>query len=97
MLAVFDVFDYWFHRTDFEGCSFIGVLLEMGPEHPAGTASVRHLANIRVLVERWAEEGGLRNPAEFAHSWHLLAKGSIIAATEVTGALPAEPEPWLTT
>ncbi|MCI2416427.1 TetR/AcrR family transcriptional regulator [Saccharopolyspora sp. K220] len=82
LLAVFDVFDSWFHHADFEGCSFISVLLEMGPEHPAGTASTHHLANIRILVERWAEEGGLRDPVEFAHSWHLLAKGSIIAAAE---------------
>src|SRR5262245_5190891 len=28
LLAIFDVFDKWFRRTDFEGCSFINVLLE---------------------------------------------------------------------
>src|SRR6185437_1217897 len=28
LLAIFDLFDEWFHRTDFEGCSFINVLLE---------------------------------------------------------------------
>ncbi len=36
LLAIFDVFDEWFRREDFEACSFINVLLEMGPEHPAG-------------------------------------------------------------
>jgi len=30
LLAVFDVFDKWFRRSDFEGCSFIKVLLEHG-------------------------------------------------------------------
>ena len=28
LLAVFDVFDEWFRRPDFEGCSFINVMLE---------------------------------------------------------------------
>ena len=30
LLAIFDVFDEWFRREDFEACSFINVLLEMG-------------------------------------------------------------------
>jgi hypothetical protein len=29
-----------------------------------------------------AEEAGLREPHEFALSWHILMKGSIIAAIE---------------
>src|SRR5216683_3287452 len=34
LLAIFDVFDEWFHQTDFEGCAFINVLLEIGdPTH----------------------------------------------------------------
>ena len=28
LLAIFDVFDGWFHKKTFEGCSFINVLLE---------------------------------------------------------------------
>ena len=30
LLAIFDAFDEWFHQADFEACSFINVLLEMG-------------------------------------------------------------------
>src|SRR5262249_23057119 len=30
LLAIFDVFDGWFRNEDFEGCSFINVLLEIG-------------------------------------------------------------------
>ena len=82
LLAIFDTFDGWFRRQDFEACSFINVLLEMGPGHPAGGASVDHLANIRSLVRTLAEEAGLRDPASFAHSWHILMKGSIVAAAE---------------
>src|SRR4051794_31831389 len=28
LLAIFDVFDTWFRRPDFEGCAFINVMLE---------------------------------------------------------------------
>ncbi len=76
------LFDEWFHRDDFEACSFINVLLEMGRAHPAGEASVEHLANIRAVVRRLAEEAALRDPDSFAHSWHILMKGSIVSATE---------------
>jgi AcrR family transcriptional regulator len=82
LLAIFDAFDEWFRRDDFEACSFINVLLELGPEHPGGSASVRHLENIRSLVRELATEAGLRDPAAFAHSWHILMKGSIVAASE---------------
>lgn len=82
LLAIFDVFDEWFRREDFEACSFINVLLEMGPEHPVGGASVRHLENIRSIVQRLAEECGVREPGSFARSWHILMKGSIVSAAE---------------
>ena len=82
LLAIFDVFDEWFRREDFEACSFINVLLEMGGEHPAGGASVRHLENIRSIVCRLAQEAGLRDPASFARSFHILMKGSIVSAAE---------------
>ena len=82
LLAIFELFDEWFQRDDFEACSFINVLLEMGPAHPAGRASVRHLASIRTVVGRLAEEAALRDPGSFAHSWHILMKGSIVSAIE---------------
>ena len=82
LLAIFDVFDEWFRREDFEACSFINVLLEMGADHPAGGASVRHLENIRSIVCRLAREAGLRDPASFARSFHILMKGSIVSAAE---------------
>lgn len=82
LLAIFDLFDEWFRREDFEGCSFINVLLEMGTHHPAGRASADHLENIRSIVRRFAEEAGLRDAGSFAHSWHILMKGSIVAAAE---------------
>ncbi|WP_396020173.1 TetR/AcrR family transcriptional regulator [Arthrobacter sp. ISL-69] len=82
LLAVFDVFGDWFHRDDFEACTFINVLLEMGPEHPLGKASIGYLSRIRGHIEALAEEAGLNRTEEFARSWHILMKGSIISATE---------------
>ncbi len=83
LLAIFDVFDEWFHRDDFEGCSFINVLLEMGDlDGPLGKASAAHLEYIRSVVRTLAEEAGVQDSAAFAHSWHILMKGSIVAAGE---------------
>jgi hypothetical protein len=70
-------------REDFEGCSFVNVLLEIGDlENPVGKASARHLENIRTVVRTLAEEAELREPVEFARSWHILMKGSIVQAGE---------------
>jgi AcrR family transcriptional regulator len=83
LLAIFDVFDEWFHRDDFEGCSFINVLLETASlEDPVGRASADHLEYIRSVVRTLAEEAGIEDAAGFAHSWHILMKGSIVAAGE---------------
>ena len=82
LLAIFDVFDDWFRTEEFEACSFINVLLELGPRHVVGKASIDYLENIRGVVRTLAEEAGLRDPESFARSWHILMKGSIISATE---------------
>lgn len=82
LLAVFDVFGDWFQRADFEACTFINVLLEMGPGHPLGQASIGYLSRIRGHIQALAEEAGLDRPEDFARSWHILMKGSIISASE---------------
>jgi AcrR family transcriptional regulator len=82
LLAIFDVFDEWFHRDDYEACTFINVLVEMGKKHPLGKSSIEHLQTIRGIIATLAREANLRNPEEFALSWHVLMKGSIINATE---------------
>jgi AcrR family transcriptional regulator len=83
LLAIFDLFDDWFQNdADFEACSFINVLLEMGADHPLGRASARHLENIRAIIARRAASAGLIDPEQFAASWHILMKGAIISAAE---------------
>jgi AcrR family transcriptional regulator len=80
LLAIFDAFDEWFRREDFEACSFINTLLEMRARHPAGKASIHHLENIQSLVRRLAEEAGLPHTDSFARSFHILMEGSIVSA-----------------
>jgi AcrR family transcriptional regulator len=82
LFAIFDVFDEWFHAEQFEACSFINTLLEMGPEHVVGRACIVYLDHIRAMVATLAAEAGLRDTQSFAHSWQLLMKGSIISAAQ---------------
>jgi AcrR family transcriptional regulator len=83
LLAIFDLFGEWFAKDDFEGCSFINVLLEYDdPHHPARQESEEALARLRVVLRTLADQAGLRDPDEFALSWHILMKGSIVQAAE---------------
>ena len=83
MLAIFDVFGEWFLIDDFEGCSFINVLLEFDDRgNPIRQASVVHLSNIRDFLRELATEAGASDPVALAHQWHILMKGSIVAAGE---------------
>jgi AcrR family transcriptional regulator len=82
LLAIFDVFDGWFHEKTFEGCSFINVLLESKAGNPVHHAAAVHLSKIRAIVCGLAREANLREPEKFAQVWHMLMKGSIIAACE---------------
>ena len=83
LLTIFDVFDKWFRRSDFEGCTFINVLLETDrKDHPVRVATVEHLATIRAFLRGLAEQAGVRDADDFARQWHILMKGSIVAAGE---------------
>lgn len=83
LLAIFDVFDGWFRRRDFEGCSFINLLLEHpDPAKAVHRASVSYLSAIRGFLEDLACEAGIAGAQNFAREWHILMKGSIVAAAE---------------
>ncbi len=82
LLAIFDVFDGWFRKKTFEGCSFINVLLETKPGSPVRQAAAIHLAKIRAIVRSFAEEANLQEPEKFSQVWHMLMKGSIVSAGE---------------
>lgn len=62
--------------------------------HPLGQASFDYLERIRGHVSRLPKETGLRDRADFARSWHILMKGSIMAResshpSTLTGRLPS--------
>jgi AcrR family transcriptional regulator len=83
LLAVFDTFDGWFREADFEGCSFINVMLEVAePDSVVRQSSVRHLEAIRAFLRSLAEDAGIEDADGFARQWHILMKGSIVARAE---------------
>ncbi|MGE0037845.1 MAG: TetR/AcrR family transcriptional regulator [Xanthobacteraceae bacterium] len=82
LLAIFDVFDGWFRKRSFEGCSFVNVLLETKAGSPVHRSAAEHLAKIRSIVCALAREADLDEPEKFAQAWHMLMKGSIVSACE---------------
>jgi AcrR family transcriptional regulator len=82
LLVIFDVFDGWFRKKSFEGCSFINILLESNASTPLHHAAAIHLAKIRAIIRNLAAEAKLSEPEKFAQVWHMLMKGSIVSACE---------------
>lgn len=82
LLAIFDVLDEWFQSPDFEGCTFMKMLLEVGSDHPLGAACIGYLENVRAVLQGLAREAELHDIGEFAHLFHALMQGSILAACE---------------
>jgi AcrR family transcriptional regulator len=80
LLAIFDIFDSWFHKRTFEGCSFVNSLLASKVDSRVHRAAALHLSKVRALVCRLAREADLREPEEFARIWQMLMNGSIVAA-----------------
>jgi AcrR family transcriptional regulator len=83
LLAIFDIFSEWFGQPDFEGCAFLTTMIEVNDkDHPVHQAAVTYLANIRSYIEELAKAAGIGDPGSFARKWHILMKGSIMAAHE---------------
>ena len=83
LLAIFDLFDEWFRRDDFEGCSFVNLLLEStNRDGPVARACVGHLERIRDVIRTFAADAGLGDVDNFAHAFHLLMQGAVAHAEE---------------
>jgi AcrR family transcriptional regulator len=81
LLAIFDLFDEWFRRDDYEGCLFINTLLEVHDrDNPIHAAAAGKRAAIRALLGRWAEEAGIAEPETFVWKYQMLMTGAIVAA-----------------
>ena len=83
LLAVFDAFDKWFRRSDYEGCPFINAVLEYGgAAHQVRAATIKHIDNVREFLRELASLAGIRDAEDFARQWQILMRGSIVAACE---------------
>ena len=82
LMAVFDLFDEWFHGDDFDGCVFVSVLLEYPAGDPIRVAAAAHLAHVRGFVAELARQAAISDPESFAHVWHIMMKGAIVSACE---------------
>jgi hypothetical protein len=88
LLALFDAFDMWFRRNDYEGCLFTRTLLETrAPANPVRAAATAGLANVRALIRDLATDAGVRDAESFALKIQLLLLGATVAA--VSGELDA--------
>ncbi|MHA7287758.1 TetR/AcrR family transcriptional regulator [Arthrobacter sp. MDT3-44] len=83
LLAIFDIFDEWFHAPDFAGCPYIRALLETGPRHAIGAAALLYLDDIRSSVEKAATALGLTNPEDFSYCWLILMQGAIVSGVGI--------------
>jgi AcrR family transcriptional regulator len=83
LLVIFEMFDDWFRRADYEGCLFNNTLLE---DHDVASqvrlASIVKRSRIRAFLRSLAEEAGARDPDSLASQWQMLMSGAMMAAGE---------------
>lgn len=82
LLAIFDVFDGWFHSDDYEALSFMDVMLELVHDQPRKRVAESYVAHLRDAIRCLAAEANLRDIPEFVLSWRVLMRGSICNAVE---------------
>jgi AcrR family transcriptional regulator len=88
LLGLFDAFDEWFRRDDYEGCLFARALLETrDPASPVRAAATTGLENVRALIRSLAEDARVADPGAFALQIQMLLLGAIVAA--MSGQLEA--------
>jgi AcrR family transcriptional regulator len=81
LLGVFDAFDDWFQRDDYEGCLFTRALLETrDPANPVHVAAAAGLGSVRALLRGLAEDAGVHHPDVFALQIQTLLLGATVAA-----------------
>lgn len=83
LLAIFDIFDEWFHTPGFSGCPFIRALLEDGPANPLGATSLTYLNTFRTSIADAATAMGLVDPDDFAYCWMVLMQGAVVSAVGI--------------
>lgn len=83
LLVIFEMFDDWFRRADYEGCLFNNTLLEdHDPASPVRLASIVKRSRVLAFLQSLAEEAGARDPDTLARQWQMLMSGAMIAGAE---------------
>jgi AcrR family transcriptional regulator len=83
LLVIFEMFDDWFRRADYEGCLFNNTLLEdHDPASPVRLASIVKRSRVLAFLRSLAEEAGARDPDTLARQWQMLMSGAMIAGSE---------------
>jgi AcrR family transcriptional regulator len=80
LLVIFDLFDDWFQKGDFEGCPFISTVSSAEPRDRVRSEAAAKLVAIRAFLRDLAEGAGLEAPDRFAVAWQILMEGSIVMA-----------------
>ena len=80
LLMIFDLLAEWFNASDFEGSSFILVLMEEKIDGPLYRAAVERIHNIRLFVQELGDAANISDVSSFAELWLMLANGAIVAA-----------------
>lgn len=80
LLLIFDAMAEWFRRPDFEGSSFIKVLMEEKIGGSLHRAAVERIENIKLFIRELAEAGKISDVDTFADLWLMLMHGAIVAA-----------------
>jgi AcrR family transcriptional regulator len=84
LLAIFDLFDGWFHQPDYEGCLLNNILLE-SRDPPIRAACIAKRDNVLAFLQSLTEEAGVRDPDTLARQWRTLMTGAMV---EVVGGDP---------
>jgi AcrR family transcriptional regulator len=80
LLLIFDLYHEWFQRPDFEGCSFIRIMLETEPGSTLHQAAAQHLHRLSDYVTALANAAAITDAVGFGKTWQMLMEGSIVAA-----------------
>jgi AcrR family transcriptional regulator len=80
LLAIFDLFDEWFQKGDFEGCPFVSTVSNGEPRDRVRSEAAAQLRAIKAFIRDLAEQAHLADPDRFAASWQVLVEGSIVMA-----------------
>ena len=81
VLAMFDVLGQLIVKSDYRGCTFINVAVEMAdPDHPFVGIAVAHKDFVREAFSRYLTEAGLRETEPLATQLLMLVDGVFVSA-----------------